>query len=295
MMTGAPRIPIEDLITEYQLHKDRKHLYVEGSMDYTVLRWYLEPISERGVDIIDIGTVEITGEQLARHQLHEGNKSRVLVLARELAISLPDDSTQVLCIVDADFDYLLDRLEDNRFLVYTDGASMETYVFSEALLERVIRLGLGNFLLRPSDVLESLYEILREIFLIRATNEFLDLGLTWVPFERYCKIDADGVMTFDSEKFIGNYLRQNQATHLREEFLRRRAELESKELDIRTKWMRGHDLSTVLAMYCKKSGGNNVGYKVANCDCVEKMLFVGLERRELQSKPLFSRVSQFVE
>ena len=294
-MTAAPKIPIEDLVTEYQLHKDRRHLYVEGGTDYTVLRWYLEPISDRSVEIFDIDTVEITGEQLAQHQLGSGNKSKLLVLARELAASLPDDSRHVLCIADADFDYLLDRLEDNRFLAYTDGTSMEMYVFSEGLVERVVRLGLGNFQLEPTTILDSLYEVLRDIFIVRATNESLHLGLTWLPFERRCGVASDGTLTFDREKFISDYLRHNQATHLKEEFLRRRSELESKKLDFRTRWLRGHDLSTLLMRYCSKSGGNVVGQKVANCECVEKMLFVGLERRQLQSEPLFRRVREFVE
>ena len=268
---------------------------MEGSTDYTVIRWYLEPVSDRSVDIFDIGTVEITGEQLARHQVDGGNKSRVLVLARELAASLPGDSKQVLCIVDADFDYLLDRLEDNRFLAYTDGTSMEMYVFSEVLLERVVRLGLGNFMFDPTQLLDSLYRVLRDIFLIRATNESLELCMTWISFEKRCSVGADGTMTFDSDKFVSDYLRHNKMTHLKGEFLWRMAELAKKELDVRTRWMRGHDFSTLLTMYCKKHGGNVVGQKVANCECVEKMLFVGLERRELRSEPLFRRVTEFVE
>lgn len=294
-MTAAPKIPIEDLVTEYQLHEDRRHLYVEGGTDYTVLRWYLEPISANGVEIFDISTVEITGEQLAQHQLGRGNKSKLLVLARELAASLPDNSRHVLCIADADFDYVLDRLEDNRFLAYTDGTSMEMYVFSEVLVERVVRLGLGNFHVEPTVIVDSLYEVLRDVFIIRATNESLQLGLTWLPFERRCGVAADGTLTFDREKFIGDYLRHNGATHLKNEFLVRKAELESRELDSRTRWMRGHDLSTLLMRYCKKSGGNVVGQKVANCECLEKMLFVGLERSRLQAEPLFRRVNEFVE
>ena len=128
-MQSPPRLILDDLVTEYTLHGDRKHLYVEGPEDRAVLSWYIEPVANGKANIIEIENVEITAELLNHHGLNGGNKNRVIVLARELNESLPEESTQVLCVVDADFDYILNRVEENRFLAYTDGTSLDMYAF----------------------------------------------------------------------------------------------------------------------------------------------------------------------
>lgn len=53
----------------------------------------------------------LLADLLTEYMLH----SRVRVLARELDNALPETTPKVLCIVDADFDYILDRIEENRF------------------------------------------------------------------------------------------------------------------------------------------------------------------------------------
>ena len=293
-MSSPPRLTLSDLVTEYLLHKDRKHLYVEGREDSVVLGWYLKPLSDGRVCIFDIETVEITATELHRHGLNEGNKSRVLVLARELDRALPEDSTQVLCIVDADFDYILNRVEKNRFLAYTDGTSMDMYAFSETALERVIKLGMRDADSEPRQIMDNLYHVLRNIFITRAANESLKLGLEWLPYEKRCKIQPDGTISFDDTEFVRDYLSKNKALSQEGEFCRCRQALSEQSLGSRCRWVRGHDFGNLLTRYLRASGKTQLARKIAKGESVIRMLFVGLDRDEMRSAPLFRRITDFL-
>ena len=293
-MSPAPRLRLADLVTEFLLHEDQKHLYVEGPEDCAVLRWYLEPISGGQIKIHDIDTVDIPAKELHRHGLSEGRKNRVLVLARELDKCLPKESSQVLCIVDADFDYILNRLEENRFLVYTDGTSMDMYAFSDAALERVLRLGMRDDESDPSQIISTLYHVLKEIFLTRAANESLQLGLKWLRFETRCHMESDGTIKFDSERFIKDYLMKSGSYKKVKEFSQCRQELSEKNLGSRRKWVSGHDFSVLITRYFNKLGKTGVAKRIAQGEAVTRMLFIALEREEMQSEPLFKRIAEFL-
>ena len=294
MMIPAPRIRLDELVTEFLLHEDRKYLYVEGLEDCAVLKWYIEPLSDGRVGVFNIDTVEITAKELQNHGLSEGNRNRVIVLSLELDKCLPKKSSQVLCVVDADFDYLLDRVKENRFLAYTDGTSMDMYAFSEAALERVLRLGMRDAESKPSQIISTLYHVLKEIFLTRAANESLQLGLKWLRFETRCRMESDGTITFDSEKFIKDYLKNSGSYKKLKEFSQCRQVLSEKSLGSRRKWVRGHDFSVLLTRYFKKLGKTAVAKRIAQGEAVARMLFIALDREEMQSEPLFKRITEFL-
>ena len=294
-MTTSPRLPLDVLVTEYMLHIDRRDLYVEGRDDRAVLEWFLESVSVSNVRVLEIDSVEITAEDLRRHNLNEGVKSRVLVLARELDNTLPENTPQVLCIVDADFDYLLDRIESNRFLAYTDGTSLEMYAFSETALKRVLRLGFRDPDSDPEQILNALYGILREIFVTRAANEALRLGLEWLPYERRCKIQAGGTIAFDVDRFVQEYLSKNGALAGREEFSRCRAKLLTRTINSRVRYIRGHDYALLLTRYLRATCRTREARDLARGEAIIRMLFVALDPEEMRTEPLFQRIiDQFV-
>ena len=288
------RIPLADLVTEYMLHVNRKHLFVEGREDCAVLEWYLEPVSSISVSVFEIDTVEITADELHRHNLTEGKKNRVLVLARELDKALPEGSAQVLCIVDADFDYILNRIERNRFLAYTDGTSLEMYAFSEAALKRVLRLGFRDSTSDPKEILDTLYGILQDVFVTRAVNEALQLGLTWLPFVRRCKIQDDGKIAFDLDKFVRDYLLKNNAHAQTEEFSICRMNLLNSQLGSRWRWVRGHDYAKLLTRYFNAISKTAEARALARSGSVMRMAFVALDRDEMNAAPLFRKIQDFL-
>ena len=76
-MAEAPRLRLSDLVTEFLLHDNRRHVFVEGRDDRAVIEWFLESSSINDVQVQEIDSVEITAEDLCRHDLNESNKSRV--------------------------------------------------------------------------------------------------------------------------------------------------------------------------------------------------------------------------
>ena len=293
-MNNAPRVPLSDLITEYFLHDDRKDFYLEGRDDCAILSWYLEPVLTQRMCVRDIDAIEIEPAELAKHGFDDGNKNRVLVLAIELDAELPKDSDQVLCIVDADFDYLLGSIINNRFLAYTDDSSMEMYGFSEQLLERILRLVIQDFYAKARDILNALSVVLKEIFLIRAANHFLRWGLAWLPFERRCHVRTDGSVVFDYDKFVQDYLSNNGRFHQLKAFKKCVVLLEKKCVGTRTKWVRGHDFSVLLTHYLKSLTENKTVREIMKGEVAGRLLFLGLERKELKTMSLFRRIDNFI-
>ena len=248
---AAPRFPLADLITEYLLHGERKHLYVEGQEDRAVLHWFLGCSLGDNTGLFSIDEVEITPEKLNENGLSNGQRNRLLVLARELDKALPENNNPVLCIVDADFDYVLGRVENNRFLAYTDGTSLDMYAFTESALERVVRLGLRESYAEPGKIIEALFVVLKDIFLTRATNESLEMGLEWLPFSRRCKIQSDGTILFDGNRFVREYLGKNGALDKLDYFTCRKKELAKKDVHPENRLIRGHDFGELLTRYLR--------------------------------------------
>ena len=293
-MIQAPRLPLPDLITEYLLHDDRKDLYVEGEEDLAVFQWFLGPDLKDGVAFFAIDSIEITPEELIQNGLNDGKRDRLILLARELHRKLPMDKSPVLCIVDADFDYVLDRVEDNRFLAYTDGTSLDMYAFRESTVERVVRLGLRDSNTDAQKVIDNLCGVLTEVFLTRATNESMELGLEWLPFEKKCKILPDGTILFDRDRFVREYLGKNGALEKLIEFESRKCELEDQRTLPESRLIRGHDFGRLLIRYLRSVVKTKLARSVTKGEAVVRMLFVGLDRNQLEDEPLFSKIMSFV-
>ena len=293
-MSAPPRLPLADLITEFLLHSDRKHLYVEGQEDEAVLKWFLEPDIDVDNRLYAIDCIEISAKMLSEYGLTDGQKSRLIVLARELGTELPSTVNPALCIVDADFDYLLDALVDTRFLTYTDGTSLDMYAFTEPALERVIRLGLRDSYASPNEILNSLFGVLKDVFVIRAANVSLQLGLEWLAFEGRCRIQPNGTVEFDRNKFVRDYLGKNGALNKYDDFLRRVNELEAKDLELKQRWIRGHDFSKLLSKYLRSTIKSRVAKRSIRGDVIDRMLFVALDRKQLEREPLFQRIEEFL-
>ena len=294
IMNSAPRMPISDLITEFNLHDDRKHFYVEGKEDRAVLEWFLEQLPANRFAVFEIDSIEIAFQQLNDHGFTEGQRNRVIVLAREFDSNLSEDSRQALCIIDADYDYILDNLEQNRFLAYTDGTSLNMYAISEQTVERVVRLGFRDYQVNPKGLFANLFHVLKEVFLIRAANESLQWGMKWLPFEKRCKFQRDGSINFDYEKFICDYVKKNGVFGKLEEFLHCRDRLAMQNLGARERWIRAHDFGTLLNKFIRSVIGSKFAHKMTTSDIVVRMLFVGLDRREIESAPLFQRILDFL-
>jgi hypothetical protein len=102
-MTDDTRRQIVDLLARHELEPELDDVYVEGNFDKEILE---RIFSKRGIEnrvVYEIDTIEVPPSLVASHKLSDGNKQRVIALARELSVIEGDCSYR--CLVDRDLDH----------------------------------------------------------------------------------------------------------------------------------------------------------------------------------------------
>ena len=205
---GLPRHRISELVTKYRLEPSIRDLFVEGPGDQNIYSWYLETSGCKLLKVSTIEWVEISKDILISHGLASGNRDRVIALALELDSQFSHVLGYVRCIADSDFDFVLNARKSANHLLYTDYTSIDLYTCSEDLLRKLFRLGFNIPDSEIGPLLDSLFSILQDVFIIRAANEKLGWDMTPVRFTRCCEINVPAI-TFDRNKFINRYLMSN--------------------------------------------------------------------------------------
>lgn len=256
-MKGIPRQELDELITKYILHPSIFDIFVEGDFDRDFLNQYIERRSNLpSVSVFSINTVDIPDEKLAELNLGLGsNKNRVVALATLIEERLQNNmSSNVLCIVDADFDRILNQIMNKKHLMYTDFTCMEMYFCNSSTLKK--------FLTFTCRLKESLYDdfikiasiILPIQFATRIANENLKLNTSIPKYSRGLKIKGD-FHNFDRTKYWDAFISDGNLNLRRANIL---VELEARSnslpKDLRHK-AHGHDFVELLFEYSWKNGG----------------------------------------
>lgn len=243
-----PRRTIESLIAKYTLEPTIRDVYVEGPFDRDVVRWALRVSHTTNVQILEIDTVEIPSVLLLQLGYTEGNKQRVIALGAILEQRLGTGTHQVSCIVDADCDRLLDITVPGALVLVTDYACMEMYLFDSLELEKFLTLALGCETARVPKIIAQYVSVLRELFLIRAANLAMALGLEWLDFTRCCEIGGDEVR-FDRDQFVDRLLDKNQRRGLKVQLLATVESLRARMSRDPRHQMHGHDFIGLLTWH----------------------------------------------
>jgi hypothetical protein len=251
-MGHEPRFQISELVAQYKLHPEFRDIFAEGPRDQNFYGWFLNKVGAgRDAHCYDIGCVDIPSDVLAKYKLSPGcEKNRVIALALELAENLPKDSKKITCVVDADFDYLFGTFVNCELLLYTDYTCLEMYTLKSEVLTKFLAVGTSGFPISADKIIKEVTKILVDLFLVRATNISLDLGIEWLEIKgRRYVVDTEGKIHFDIESFVADYLVKNNLAHEQKKFWKRFKELkECVSGDIR-KFIRGHDYVELLGVY----------------------------------------------
>ena len=145
---------------------------------------------------------------------------------------------------------------------------MEMYFFSEGALERFL-----HFLVRKDGGLaarfvSTLTPVLQELFLIRATNESLDLRLSWLEVEKQCSVKK-GAVQFDPDAFVHKYLNKGSKIGEKDRFQAERANLRMRATSDPKHHINGHDFIRLLA---KLLHGVTRNKNLADPEVVERTL-----------------------
>ena len=286
--SGVPRRTIDELKTRYTLEPTLKDLYVEGVTDRDTYGWFLRESECKDVTIFEINSVDVPRELVNSHGLGGGHRNRVIALALELDREFPTVRSHVRCIADSDFDFILRSRTEPRHLLYTDYTSIELYAYGKATLEDIMT---QHFSLNQSEVLatyQSMSRMLRELFLIRASNQLLDWGMKLVSFTRCCELRGTSI-AFDREEFVTRCLNAASKSNRRNTFNSTYSTLSAVRLNDIREGIRGKDYTELLGWILHERA--NWQADRSNDKAIMQILLPTLEANRLLAEPLFSQIA----
>jgi hypothetical protein len=275
-----PRRSIDELAALYSLEKSVKDIFVEGVSDAAVVR---EATSDLGANVYAIESVEVPFELLSRLQLPDNNRGRVIALAQALAEQFSVEvASQVVCVVDADFDYLKPEVPNHGpLLVRTDHANLPMYGFDTITFGRLLEKGMG-IRLNPADVLAVVDRVVCEAFLVRAAANALGLDIAPIPLQKACTREH-GTVTFDVREYLKRTLLKTG------DFAREAAVVDMMEalrpLARQRRHANSHDVAEFLAWYLRAAANRSVTAEV-----MEMLWRIALDVDRVNETALFAEI-----
>jgi len=251
-MTELARRTISELKARYELEPNLKDVYVEGRFDQEIISRCLCSQKNRDRMIYDIDSVDVPSALLADHQLTDGNKQRVIALARELADL--SDGCLYRCVVDKDLDHWFGPLESTARLVWTDYCSIELYFFSPELLHEIVVITAKSKISSWRDYLNSLTEILCSLYALRLADRELGWSIDWLSADR-CLSRAGSQLVFAADDYIDRLLKKNRKAGFRKQFDHTFSAWKVKLSGDNRNYIRGHDIIDLLAWTIEEFGG----------------------------------------
>ena len=241
-MNTIPIRSIEDLKNRYEMEPGLMDIIVEGEYDQEILTEHLSKSGHNDLVVYTIASVDIPFPLLSKHSFTEGNKQRVIVLARELG----SIDFSFICLVDRDLDHWFGALEKTHNLIWTSYCSIELYFLEEDLLKDIL---LRTSRVKISDwqnFFNSFLDVLKTLYSYRLTDHDLKWKMEWLTPYR-CMGHNDSIITFNSTDYSTRLLLKNNKAKLISIFETKRNEWLSKlDGDFRM-FIHGHDFVNLLS------------------------------------------------
>ena len=202
-----------------------------------------------GVQVYEIGTVDVPSSHLDALGLENGNRGRVIALSEALNTGLGVLGAPVTCIADKDFlEVVAEAGIVNPILRFTDHACMEGYWWENTTIERLcLSFGCEQAV---EDVSASVLPIVHELFLMRAASRKLGWELRALDVEKRCREEAGGLKC-DLAAHLRAYLGTRAAVHREDEFVGAMEGLRPQVDGMGPRAFNGHDLTHVLGLHLR--------------------------------------------
>ncbi len=283
-MRGEDRRKIAELVTWYSLEPHLFDVYVEGSTDASIIRWFLSSLGCSSFKVYEIDGIDVPAELVSNaHPGEAGHRGRVITLASELARSLGDSLSYVHCIADSDADFVLQMRFDSPYLAYTDYADVEMYLYRDEVIEKFLRLCLRNQTVESELLLDQFAVVLKESFLIRTAIRILGLGVPSLSIDRCCATRGARI-AFDSEEYLRRRLNVRGESEQVVAVLSTVEELRPRLLGDRRRYLNGHDFLELLSWYVRQVLRQSGPYQPLQ---LVRVLSTCLEMSYLLEEPLF--------
>lgn len=245
------RRTVDELIARYELEPELKDVYVEGSFDCELLHSHFRAPEYNGITFYEVDTVHIPADAIIAQGLTEGQKQRLIVMARALS-----KLTRSKCrfIVDRDLDHWLDITEDTNRLVWTRYTSIDAYYFSDAFAHEFLIRTAKCKISSLREYMDSLASTLSVLYAMRLADASLCLSLSWISIDK-CLSRRDNRIIFDRDEYSRRLLNANGHGKRLDEFAKSTRAWERKFSGDCRHFIRGHDFVYLLAYTVNKFGG----------------------------------------
>ena len=251
MMAGEYEIErrtIDELRARYLLEPEIRDLFVEGVRDRRVYLQYLNGVGCRDVTVFPIDSIDVSRQTVESHGLGAGNRNRVIALALELDSRFSPELPKVRCIVDSDFDFIMDSFSISNHLLYTDYTSVDLYTCDKSFFIGGPLSDLGVNDEDVDNIFSWLMPILKDLFVIRAANQLLGLGMSILWLTRCCTI-AESRVDFDRNDFVRRCLQRSGKADEQARFESACSDLGAIQLDDDRKVIHSDDYVELLGWY----------------------------------------------
>ena len=136
------RRSVEELITLYTLENDLLDIYVEGRLDYQIIKWFLEHEANHYVNVIEISNIEINAHDLLVKNYEDNNRDRIIRLIELLNEN--ECTNAFIGIIDKDVLPFTREIPNIKNLLLTDYSCMEMYLNNKKNLKKIISLAFKN-------------------------------------------------------------------------------------------------------------------------------------------------------
>jgi hypothetical protein len=271
-MSEIPKFSIEDLRTRYDLEPTLNDLYVEGSFDKEIIERAISSTNQPFRAIYEINAVDVPPKLVESHHLTDGNKQRVITLARELAKL--KNQCHYKCLVDRDLDHWFGPLEKTKRLAWTEHTSIELYYLSESFIRDIILITARCDISDWEKYFSSFIATLKFQYAMRLADRSLGYSLKWVSADKSLG-SRGGEIIFNHQDYIKKTLISNGKGH----------DISAYQIEV-SRWcdllltdprsyIRGHDMVSLISWTVKSFKGQR---EYASSSAIER-LFVLLSDR----------------
>jgi hypothetical protein len=224
-MANPYRKSPRELINLYHLEPRLRDVFVEGTSDQSLLRWFFGQTGLQDVKIYPANTVQIANTFPVENG-GGGEKGRVLSLALELAKALPADAKNAICIVDRDLIGVCQPPLVCRLLLTTEYSCIESYALNNVPLTKFFNMYFEHAI--SPVLLDSIYETLAALFFLRAAKFELHFTSSWVDHFTDSVALAEDLIEFDQERFAKKIANKSNGAFTEQELIEKAKEIEQR-------------------------------------------------------------------
>jgi hypothetical protein len=271
-MTGPVRRTIEEIIARYELEPMLRDIYVEGMFDQEVVSRCLRHADKPDRIVYQVDVVEVPVELLKKYGMTDGNKQRVVTLARALGEVIANPSYR--CLVDRDLDHWFGALDEIPGLVWTEYCATELYFFTDEILRDLLVVAARSKIEDWGKFTTSLIEALSALYAMRLADHELQWTMAWLSPEKHVKAKGSRI-DFASTEYIARLLMKNRRSASAAEFESSFSKWRKRLSGDPRSFIRGHDLIEILCWVIRAFRGLK---ELASEVAVERILLLNASK-----------------